>query len=449
MIERHSLFFPEYRKDASREISLLSIVAQSFFQPFSLTDNLLVILTALTSGTGVGFNRAMLFLKDGETLRGEMWLGPGSSQEAKSIWEVLSTPGIGYIEIIEYNRSLVGRSRDTLGRKIKTVAFSLGDPDMRAPALAARNREILLVREAAADPLVDRRFVETIGVDEFLCIPLVARDEIVGEIVVDNAITGVRIEPPDVKLASLCGLIAGNYIYSATLHQKLVDMEKMAALGEMAVFVTHQLRNPLVTIGGFTEQLFNPDMDEARKARNLRIIRDEVKRLEDVVYQISHFLKITPKQPVAFDIRPVLESVLSSPSIRDKAQKVRLEVRMSDCPRLILCDPTYAGEVFRNLLENAIEATPENGRIVVRAYAKNARWFAVSVSDSGSGIAEENLKNLFTPFFTTKEKGMGLGLPFVKRVMDSCGGKVEARSRPGKGTLFRIQFRCQERRDTP
>ena len=447
MIERHSFYFPEYQK-ASKELALLSIISQSFFQPFSLTDNLLVILTALTSGTGVGFNRAMLFLKDGETLRGEMWLGPGSSQEAKTIWEVLSTPGIGYIEIIEYNRSLVGRNQDTLGRKIRPVAFSLDEPDVRVPALAARNKEILLVSDAANDPLVDRRFLEIIGVTEFLCIPLLTRDEVVGEIILDNAITGARIDPPDIKLASLCGLIAGNYIHSATLHQKLVDMEKMAALGEMAVFVTHQLRNPLVTIGGFTEQLLNPALDEARRTRNLRIIRDEIKRLEDVIYQISHFLKVNIRDPVAFDVRPVLESVLASPDIRDKTRKLRLNVRMASCPRPILCDPTYVGEVFRNILENAIEATPENGEITVRAYARNERWFALSVSDTGSGIAESDRKSLFMPFFTTKEKGMGLGLPFVKRVMDSCGGKVDVRSRPGKGTLFRLLFRCQERRDT-
>jgi signal transduction histidine kinase len=447
MIERHSFYFPEYKKEASKELSLLSIIAQSFFQPFSLTDNLLVILTALTSGTGIGFNRAMLFLKDGDTLRGEMWLGPASSQEARSIWEVLSTPGIGYIEIIEYNRSLVARSQDTLGRKIRTVTFSLDEAEIRVPALAARNKEILLVRDAADDPAVDRRFLEVIGVNEFLCIPLLARDEVVGEIILDNAITGALIDPPDVKLASLCGLIAGNYIYSANLHQKLVDMEKMAALGEMAVFVTHQLRNPLVTIGGFTEQLLNPELDEGRKTRNLRIIRDEIKRLEDVVYQISHFLKITFKEPVVFDVRPVLESVLASPDIRDKSRKVRLSVRMADCPRPILCDPTYVGEVFRNILENAIEATPENGAITVRAYAKNERWFALSISDSGTGVSDSDRKHLFTPFFTTKEKGMGLGLPFVKRVMDSCGGKIEVRSRPGKGTLFRLLFRYQERRD--
>jgi signal transduction histidine kinase len=451
MIEKHSFFFSETHPDAPKELVLLSIVSQSFFQPFSLEDNLLVILTALTSGSGMGFNRAMLFLKDGDHLKGEMWLGPRTPQEARSIWEILATPGIGYIEIIEYNRSLVRDSEATLGRKIRNMAYSLEDEFPSVPALAARNKEILLVRNAADDPLVDPRFLETIGTPEFLCIPLLARDEVMGEIILDNAITRAPIDIRDIKLASICGLIAGNYIYSASLHRKLVEMEKMAALGEMAIFVTHQLRNPLVTIGGFTEQLINGGVDDAKRDRNLRIIRDETQRLEDVVYQIAHFLKVTFTPPVPFDIRPVLESVIDNPDIRQKAERagIRLNARIAKCPPPVFCDPTYVGEIFRNILENAVEATPPGGKVSVLAYPKNARWFVLSVKDSGRGIADADRDKLFTPFFTTKEKGMGLGLAFVKRVMDSCGGKIEVKSRPERGTVFRLIFQCQERSSTP
>lgn len=451
MIEKYSIYFTEVQKETPRQLMLLSIISQGFVQPFSMEDNLLVLLTALTSGSGVGFNRAMLFLKDGDTLRGEMWLGPRSAQEAQNIWEVLSTPGIGYIEVIEYNRSLVSKSQDTLSRRVRNLRYPLGGGALLIPALPARDKDILLVKDARNEPLVDPKFLEIIGVDDFVCIPLLARNEVFGEIILDNAFTGAPIAPMDIKLAVICALIAGNYIYSAALHRKLVEAEKMAALGEMAVFVTHQLRNPLVTIGGFTEQLLQPGVDGEKKERNLRIIRDETKRLEDVVYQIAHFLKVTLNAPVAFDVRPVLESVIESPEIKIKAQSrgVRMNVRIAKCPPQVLCDPTYVGEVFRNVLENAIEATPTDGKISVLAYAKNEKTFVLSIKDSGGGISETDKAKLFTPFFTTKEKGMGLGLPFVKRVMDACGGKIEIESREGKGTRFRLLFQCQERSATP
>ncbi len=445
MIETYNILSPDFERDAPREMTLLSIISQSFFQPFSLEDNLLVILTALTSGSGVGFNRAMLFLKHGDRLKGEMWLGPSSAEEAGSIWEVLSTPGIGYIEIIEHNRALVNKNEDTLSGRLKGLVYSADEEGALIPAYAACRKEILFVREAASEPLVDRRFLNMIGVDEFLCIPLLARDDIVGEIILDNAITRTPITPADIKLAGLCGLIAGNYIYSTTLHRKLLETEKMAAMGEMALFVTHQLRNPIVAVGGFTDQLLKPDLPEDKRLRNLTIIRDEVRRLEDIIYQMGHFLKVSLKEPVYFDPGPALADVFDSPQVRMKAQGYALNIKLEPCLPQILSDPISFGEVVRNLLDNAFDATPAGGVITVRGYRKNRSGFVLSVRDTGKGISNPDKDQLFRPFFTTKEKGMGLGLTFSKRVMDTCGGKIEVQSRPGKGALFKLIFLCRER----
>ncbi len=445
MIEKYNILSPDFERDAPREMTLLSIISQSFFQPFSLEDNLLVILTALTSGSGVGFNRAMLFLKQGDRLKGEMWLGPRSGEEAGFIWEVLSTPGIGYVEIIEHNRALVNKNEDTLSGRLKGLVYAADEEGALIPAYAACRKEILLVREASSEPLVDRRFLNIIGVDEFLCIPLLARDDIVGEIILDNAITRTPIKPADIKLAGLCGLIAGNYIYSTTLHRKLLETEKMAAMGEMAMFVTHQLRNPIVAVGGFTDQLLKPDVPEDKRQRNLTIIRDEVRRLEDIIYQMGHFLKVSLKEPVYFDPGPVLAGVFDSPDVQTKAQGYTLNVKLEPGLPQILSDPTSFGEVVRNLLDNAFDATPVGGRIIVRAYRKNRTGFVLSVRDTGKGISNPDKDQLFRPFFTTKEKGMGLGLPFIKRVMDTCGGKIEVQSRAGKGALFKLIFICRER----
>jgi signal transduction histidine kinase len=450
MIEKYNFLSSDFQKDAPREMMLLSIISQSFFQPFSLEDNLLVILTALTSGSGVGFNRAMLFLKEGDRLRGEMWLGPRTPEEAGYIWEVLSTPGIGYVEIIEHNRALISKNEDTLSNRIKNLVFNMDEESCaRFPAFAACNKEIYLVRDAFNEPLVDRRFLELVQVDEFLCIPLVARDEVFGEIVLDNSFTHVPITPGDVKLASLCALIASNYIYSTTLHERLLEAEKMAAMGEMAMFVTHQLRNPLVTIGGFTDQLLQPGVEKAKRERNLKIIRDEIRRLENIVYQMGHFLKVSMKEPGFFDVTPLIEGVVRSPEIQAKTRDYHLTVKIERCLPPVLCDPTSFGEVLRNLLGNAFEATPPGGGISVRAYRKNKTAFVLSVRDTGRGISNPDKAQLFKPFFTSKEKGMGLGLPFIKRVMDTCGGTIEVQSRVGKGALFKLIFLTREGDQTP
>ncbi len=445
MIERYDFKSFEIEPGAPKELMLLSIIAQSFFQPFSLEDNLLVTLTALTSGSGVGFNRAMLFLRDGDRLKGEMWLGPSSAEEAGDIWEVLSTPGIGYIEIVEHNRALVRKNEDTLSRRIRDLVYAADEDNAFIPAMASSRQEILLVRNAREEPLVDRRFLDIIQVDEFLCIPLLARDEVLGEIVLDNAITRTPISPGDIKLAGLCGLIAGNYVYSSSLHRKLLEMEKTSAMGEMAMFVTHQIRNPIVAIGGFADQLLQPGLPEDKRERNTRIIRDEIRRLEHIIFQMGHFLKVSLKEPVFFDPGPVIESVIGSPEVRERSLAYDLRVHIEERLPLLFCDPTSFGEVLRNLLDNAFEATPQGGRISVRGYRKNASWYFLSVRDTGKGISNPDKEQLFRPFFTTKDKGMGLGLPFIKRVMDTCGGKIEVRSRVGSGALFKLSFKYRER----
>jgi signal transduction histidine kinase len=449
MIEKYSFLTSEFQKDSPREMVLLSIISQSFFQPFSLIDNLLVILTALTSGSGVGFNRAMLFLRDGDRLRGEMWLGPRTPEEAGYIWEVLSTPGIGYVEIIEHNRALVSKNEDTLSNRIKNLVFVMNEETCTLiPALSAWRKEIYLVREAYREPLIERKFLEIIQVDEFLCIPLVARDEVFGEIVLDNSFTHVPISPGDIKLASLCGLIASNYIYSATLHERLLEAEKMAAMGEMAMFVTHQLRNPLVTIGGFTDQLLQPKLSKAKRERNLKIIREEIRRLENIVYQMGHFLKVSMKAPGYFSVTPMIEAVLLSPEVQARSRNYTLDVKVESALPQVLCDPTSFGEVLRNLLDNAFDATPPGGRISIRGYKKNKNTFVLSVKDTGRGISNPDKAQMYKPFFTTKEKGMGLGLPFIKRVMDTCQGTIEVRSRVGKGALFNLVFQTREEGDS-
>ncbi len=215
------------------------------------------------------------------------------------------------------------------------------------------------------------------------------------------------------------------------------------------MFVTHQLRNPLVTIGGFTDQLLQPGVTEEKRQRNLSIIRDEIQRLESIVYQMGHFLKVSMKEPVFFEVGPAIESVLRSPEIQAKGRDYTLDVKLEPCLPEVLCDPTSFGEVLRNLLDNAFDATPPGGTVSVRAYRKNSAAFVLSVRDTGQGISNPDRGRLFQPFFTTKEKGMGLGLPFIKRVMDTCGGQIDVQSRAGKGARFRLIFQSQEGEKTP
>lgn len=445
MIEKYDFFVHDIQKETSREIRLLSIISQSFFQPFSLEDNLLVILTALTSGSGVGFNRAMLFLTDKDQLKGEMWLGPRSMDEANSIWELLSTPGIGYFEIVEYNRLLLNKNEDTLSNRIRGLTYRLKEENSSLPSLAAAEKKVFSVKDAWNEPLVDKDFLEIIKTDNFLCIPLLARDEILGEIIVDNAITQNPIEAKEIELASICGLMAGNIIYTKRLHNRMVEMEKSAAMGEMAMFITHQLRNPLATIGGFTDQLLNPQIEEGKKIRNLQIIKNEINRAEEVLQQMGRFLKIEIKELVSSNVPTIIDSVLTSAEEAMKSRGVRLKVELEKELPSVLCDPTYIGEALRNLLDNALDASSQGGEVSIRGFKEDKQWVVISIEDTGKGIPEHIKNKIFVPLFSTKEKGMGLGLSYVQRVINACGGRVSAESEEGSGTRVKLFLKSDER----
>jgi signal transduction histidine kinase len=440
MIERYNLFLHEFSQDSSKELQLFSIIAQSFFQPFSLQDNLLVMLTALTAGPAVGFNRAMLFLTDGDKLKGEFWLGPASVEEAESIWRVLSTPGIGYAEIIEHNRTLLTSDADTLTKRIKKIAYPIRQGQTLIPAMAATSRELILVKDARNEPVVDRQFLEFINTDDFLCIPLQAQKEALGVIILDNAITKIPIRSRDIELASICGLVAGNYIYTARLQRRLVEMKKMAAMGEMAMFVTHQLRNPLVTIGGFADQLLDPRTGPRKRKRNLQIIRGEIRRLERILLRITQFLKVDIRERVAIDARELLGLVVEAVKPRILAEKVAIRTEIEPGLSPILCDPVHVGEAIRNVVDNALDALEGRGEIRLRAYTESEEWAAISIEDTGPGIPESLKGKIFDAFVSTKERGMGLGLAYVKRVMEACGGRIDLQSTAGKGTTFKLHF---------
>jgi signal transduction histidine kinase len=447
VIERYNPLLHEFPVEMSKELQLFSIIAQSFFQPFSLLDNLLVIMTALTAGHGVGFNRAMLFLAESDRLKGEFWLGPASADEAESIWRVLSTPGIGYPEIIEHNRSLLNGGEDTLSKRIKKMNYPLNRGGVLIPVLPVSTNEIVLVREARDEPLVDNRFRKTIDTDEFLCIPLLAEKEALGEIIVDNAITAKPIRKRDVELASICGLIASNYIYTAKLQKRVVDMKKVAAMGEMAMFVTHQLRNPLVTIGGFADQLLDPKTGPRKRKRNLQIIRSEIRRLERTLMQLTQFLRVDIREKSAIDVQEMLNLVLESVRPRIDSLKLTIDVEVEAGLRVLLCDPIHTGEAVRNVVDNAIEAVGGEGKIFLRAYRENGDWVVIAVQDTGPGIPDSIKDKVFESFVSTKEKGMGLGLAYVKRVIDACGGRIEIKSAEGQGTTFKLYFKSLAREE--
>ncbi|WP_041076142.1 GAF domain-containing sensor histidine kinase [Thermotoga caldifontis] len=223
------------------------------------------------------------------------------------------------------------------------------------------------------------------------------------------------------------------------MEQENKEREKLALLGEVAARVAHELRNPITVIGGFINRakknLSNPGTVE----KYLDVISKEVENLERIVTEILEFSK--PKSILEFtefDINELIQEVVYLMQEKASRANVIIETRLSSAAKVV-ADRTKLKRVLINLVQNAVEASPPNGKIVIKSF-KEAEKVVVSVFNTGQPLSENELKKIFTPFYTTKTQGTGLGLPICKKIIeDEHGGRIWAEPKnDGMEFLFEI-----------
>jgi signal transduction histidine kinase len=218
--------------------------------------------------------------------------------------------------------------------------------------------------------------------------------------------------------------------------EQLLRRERLAALGQLAGGMSHELRNPLAVIRNIVyilnNFLENPD-SEVKEA--LVKLDKEVTRAERIITDVLNFTHPMPAIKDKVNIGDIIEAVLSNLSTPENIEVV---CRLEGSLPLIVADPDKIELVFENLITNAFQAMPQGGQLKIAYKVQNSDWIAISIMDNGIGITSENLKNIFEPLFTTKSKGIGLGLTLVKTLIEEHGGFVEVQSKSGHGSVFTI-----------
>lgn len=542
----------------NQELSKLFFISSAMRSTLDLDRLLRMILTAVTMGDGLGFNRAVLFLTDEDknVLRGAMGVGPSSYEEAGRVWRRLSVEGRTLEKAIEEIVDIEPKKADdfldrlSLGIEIPLTGDSLF-------VRSVSNKEHFNVKNARQEPLTDAILIQQFGTEAYAIVPLVSRDRVIGVLFVDNLFNKKPITDEDMRfltafsnqmaaaiesaklfekvsiaeaelenifrsitdmvyftdmnytiksinkavsnrfglsekeilgrkcyevfhgmkepwtscphhktvtmkksfieeiddpysggsfLASTSPLFdsAGNFLGTAhivrditelkTMRDKLVSSQRMAALGEVAARVAHEIRNPLVSIGGFAQRL------EGKLEGNLKeyaaIVSREVKRLEDILRDILGFVREVRLSTSRVNVNTLLGDIFSLVGSEMSDRGISLKTDFADIPDVIV-DMDRIKDAFLNIVNNAIQAIGNHGSIVARTYVRNEE-VVVEIGDSGSGIEEKDLPFIFDPFYTTKAAGTGLGLAITRRIIEEHKGRIEVKSKLGEGTTMRV-----------
>jgi two-component system sensor kinase FixL len=222
------------------------------------------------------------------------------------------------------------------------------------------------------------------------------------------------------------------------LENSLLQSERLAAVGQAVAHVAHEIKNPLMIIGGFSHQI-RKDLDDEKAIQKLDMIYDEIVRLENLVANLGDFTKEYRLVKRSTDINAVLRDVLKIMAEIYSPEKYVFVEHLAKEHKEISCDPDKLKQVFMNIIANGIQAMEEGGSITIST-TNLPDAVEIRISDEGIGIDRENLLHIFEPFYTTRDKGSGLGLAISYKIVEAHKGDIWADSRPGEGATFVIRL---------
>jgi PAS domain S-box-containing protein len=454
------------------QLSVLREISECLQSAMGLELILRTILVGATASQGLRFNRAFLMLVNERrgVLEGRDVIGPKDADEAQRIWSRLAKHDRTLRELVDEYEP-VGEGGDSGVRHVvERLSAPLGDEESFVVAAlnAAGTTRVVQGRRAEGEGPSPEAVAGILGVDTFVAVPLRTGTRPVGLLLADNAITLRGITDEDVDMLELLGFQAAHAIERAGLtgelarkvasleeatqelrknQDRLVQAERLSAIGEMAARVAHEIRNPLVAIGGFARGLLqrSPHPDESTR-ESLEIIVDEVRRLEAIVREVLEF-----SRPLSPKIGPVDLRKLAAEAVEllrwelDEAQ-VRVAIGAAAAARPAAADRDQIFQALVNVLRNAIHAMPRGGTLAldVRALPHGVE---LVIRDSGIGMPPEVLARVLEPFYTTKTNGSGLGLTIATQIVRDHHGELKIDSREGEGTTVTFRLPAAEEDD--
>jgi signal transduction histidine kinase len=276
-----------------------------------------------------------------------------------------------------------------------------------------------------------------------------SEDQLLGALVIRDERLREAYSSDEIELFRGVATSIGITLLNSQVYERMKERDRLAALGQMAAGLAHEIRNPLGSIKGAAQYLQpGPTTENTREGTRefLDIIIEEVNRLNKIVSQFLDYARPYRGEQRQLEVADVLRKTLSLIT-KEAEEHGRVEIAAEFADRMppVRADPEQLLQVFLNLSLNALQAMPHGGKLWIATALRRATrrgaaaaFLEIRFRDTGVGIPPGDLKNLFIPFFTTKDKGTGLGLPISQRIIENHGGTIEVRSQPGEGATFTV-----------
>lgn len=346
--------------------------------------------------------------------------------------------------------------------RIKGITLRL-DPEESVVARSIFEKQPFVIPDASKDPRVNPVIKEKFNLHSLVVIPLLVKEKALGAIAADFVEPNKNITKEALESMMVFAQQAGLAIHNAFMYQELktfsqqmeekiqktssdlskteaqlIRSEKLAALGQLAAGIAHEIRNPLTSINILIHSLTENLPTEDSRWEDLKVIEEEILRINEIVDQFLRFAKPAPPLLVKAEVVSIVEETLQLLRPQIEKQRILVQKEFQSLPP-ILMDREQMKQVILNLLLNGVQAMPKGGHLSLKGHIPEGdHWIKLSIQDSGIGIPPEDIGRLFDPFFSTKEGGVGLGLSIAHRIIDQHRGKIEVESALGKGTLFTV-----------
>nr|AOR51152.1 histidine kinase [uncultured bacterium pAY4-1] len=424
-----------------------------------LNDLIHFFLSALTSPAGGNFTAAILFLfnKRSRVLQGMLGI-----TEETSLFALHPEAPLDSWRHPRITSDIQRRQRDDdFNRAAIRLRFHLvGTTPITTACKEGISRSLTESQEENEGDEIAALFNHFFATRQYTCIPLSGREGLIGALVLtsnEEPLMATRIAEAEAYTqhaeVAIDNVLLLRRLESANeelrgLEARAQQDEKMALLGELVASIAHDLKNPMIAIGGFARRLERLVAGE-EACYYVETIKRESRRLEEIVGGILSFSR---KQMICYDSCDLPEFIgaLLAKEEQSLAQaNIHVEIKADAGLPVVFGDAVRLSQLFTNLIQNATQAMPKGGKLTLRLKTVRLlgdRAVQIEVEDSGAGIPKEVIDSIFKPFFTTRAEGTGLGLAICARTVEQHQGKIRALNSPTGGAIFRVTLPVQRRR---